>query len=190
MREVRRAIGDSGRAQQLIETRYRQGYRFMGTVEVDANIDTAAVSVAEAATHTALPSPVGERKVVTLLSCGLVRGAGTGDLDTLHDQLLALYGQLESVATTYGGTLQAVGDDQLLLVFGAPQAHEDHSERGVLAGLVLLHALADNEGSATGVRLGVHTSEVAVGGPGTSGMAAVVGEGVGGACHPVVCRAG
>lgn len=74
----------------MIETRYRQGYRFVGEVRHASAVPTEN-DPPEPDPSTPLSSSVAERKVVTLLSCGLARGEGIVDLDTLHSQLLALY---------------------------------------------------------------------------------------------------
>ena len=46
VRAVRQAIGDTGRAQQLIRTVYGYGYRFIMTVEVSSDISPGAAGAA------------------------------------------------------------------------------------------------------------------------------------------------
>jgi DNA-binding winged helix-turn-helix (wHTH) protein len=103
IKRARQAIGDTGRAQQLIQTRRGYGYRFIGAVEerpaappaqeptVPLGLSSAAspqddtqwrpdpASRASLVSMTAPASPVqgvhvGERKLVTLLGCTSPKG--------------------------------------------------------------------------------------------------------------------
>jgi predicted ATPase len=82
----------------------------------------------------------------------------------------------------YGGTIQPVTGHRFLALFGAPLAQEDHAQRAMLAALSLLSLSKTpsqpSEAEALGVRLGLHTGEVAVGGFGDEQelAAAVMGE--------------
>jgi class 3 adenylate cyclase/tetratricopeptide (TPR) repeat protein len=134
------------------------------------------------------PSPdAGERKLVSVLCCGLSLAAGSGalaDLDSLHRQVRELYDLVRREVRRYGGTVQPVVGERVLAVFGLPAAQEDHAQRAVLAALGLQQGL--QQGTVTGdrtptpwppVRISVHTGPVAVGGVGANeAMALVVGE--------------
>jgi DNA-binding SARP family transcriptional activator len=69
------------------------------------------------------------------------------------------------VLSRYGGRIESVHADQVLVLFGSPQMHEDDPERAVLAALELLgkareHGLPATAGIATGhVRIGTGESE-------------------------------
>jgi hypothetical protein len=89
------------------------------------------------------------------------------------------------VVQRYEGTLQPVLGAHVLAVFGAPVAQEDHAQRAVLAALDLQRRVREagsddraQPGDALGLRVGLHTGQVAVGGIGdaTAGLTAVVGE--------------
>lgn len=115
----------------------------------------------------------GERKVVTVLVCMLIQAAlveQCRDVEALHQARQALFGLLLDAVQRYGGTLQQVGDDGGLALFGAPVAQEDHAPRAVLAALALLQRLraagtaqACPDGQVCPVRLGIHTGQLVLG---------------------------
>jgi class 3 adenylate cyclase len=163
---VRQAIGDTGEAQQLIQTVHGYGYRCLAPVTVctaprAAAVPTAAergvltppplVPEAEAAgppTLQTLPPSVshpvlspGERKVVTVLCCAPVIPAAdhaSDDLDALYSLMQTFYACVQDTVQQYGGTLQPPMGDRVLAMFGAPLAQEDHGVRAGLAALALL----------------------------------------------------
>jgi class 3 adenylate cyclase/predicted ATPase len=121
----------------------------------------------------ALPTrDVGEYKVVTFLSCQLADGSAIDSrarLDTLHTDMRLLYDRVQHTALRYGGHVQLLPDRQILAVFGAPDAQEDHAHRAVLAALELRQHLGMETGpgqreEACVVRMGLHSGLVAVGG--------------------------
>src|SRR5262249_7164394 len=106
LKAIRQAIGDTGQAQRLIQTRYGQGYRFVAAVTTSpdggAHEAIESVSVLPACTavaHHDLPAsldglclppsslplsrhdmlPIDEWKVVTILCCALVTPAVQGE---------------------------------------------------------------------------------------------------------------
>jgi predicted ATPase len=87
--------------------------------------------------------------------------------DTLRRQFFRL---AQQVVQQYAGTIQQIGDDDFLALFGALMAQEDHAQRAVLAALSLQRAvrhpgtdLAGVPGVDLAVQLGVHTGQVMVG---------------------------
>ena len=186
---ARKATGDSGRQQRIIKTLRSRGYRFIAPVQI---LDEEArgrdgPGASEVAPHGArqmwqppaeapptLPGAfMGERKLVTVL-CGtlanavpLVERLGLEALPRLRQALLDL---VHHEVQPYQGTLQAVGHDSFLVLFGVPVALEDHARRAVLAGLALQRRLhqpftdpGTQEDIAFEVCLGVHTGAVMVG---------------------------
>jgi predicted ATPase/DNA-binding winged helix-turn-helix (wHTH) protein/class 3 adenylate cyclase len=206
---VRRALGGSGRDHPYIQTLHGHGYRFVAAVEEYAD------PLPEAARESSLPvaraGPVfplppgegggegegiiipnlvslgaGERKLVTVLCCALSpMREMLVNLDTLHQQVHALYELVQHQAQRYGGSVQPIVGERVLVVFGLPAAQEDHAQRAVLAALGLQQHLprvptADGRRPTAlpPVCMTVHTGPVAVGGlngEGAGGMA-VVGE--------------
>jgi DNA-binding winged helix-turn-helix (wHTH) protein/tetratricopeptide (TPR) repeat protein len=182
LKEVRQALGDSGRAQRLIHTLRGHGYRLIAAVETRAEAsleETPAIP----AVPIPLPAPVaaqsrltpgvvaGERKAVTMLCCGLGETPvlrGDDGLDTLHSLLQTLHTIVQEEVGHYGGVVQQVTSAHLLAVFGAPVAYEDHATRAVLAALGIQRRVRGTS-LATGaltVHMGLHTGLVAVGGLG------------------------
>jgi DNA-binding winged helix-turn-helix (wHTH) protein len=192
LREVRRVIGDSGRAQQMIQTQYGFGYRFVApvTVRPDGMSEREAQPAPAPARLDTDPTRLspGERKLVTLLCCGLgdvPQADMPQELDTLHARMREVSGLAQQEVHRYGGTMQAVTGAHLLAIFGAPVAQEDHAVRAVLAALGLhqrFEAQRSRDGASSGasrlVRTGVHTGMVAWEGLGPSPQmsTAVVGD--------------
>jgi predicted ATPase/DNA-binding winged helix-turn-helix (wHTH) protein len=186
---ARKAIGDSGQQQCIIKTLRSRGYRFIARVEVrdDEAPGRDRPVASEAAYHAAqqvlqpvaaaLPTVHGalmaERKLVTVLggtlanAVILVERLGLEALPRLRQALLDI---VQHEVEPYHGTLQAVGNDSFLVLFGVPVALEDHARRAVLAGLALqrrLHQPYQDPGTQIEVTfevcLGVHTGPVMVG---------------------------
>ena len=186
---ARKATGDSGRQQRIIKTLRSRGYRFIAPVEVrdDEALGRDGPVASEAAHHAAqqvlqpaVEAPpilhgalIAERKLVTVLggtlanAVTLVERLGLEALPRLRQAWLDL---VEHEVQPYHGTLQAVGNDSFLVLFGVPVALEDHARRAVLAGLALqrrLHQPYQDPGTqievAFEVCLGVHTGPVMVG---------------------------
>jgi len=177
LKAIRRAIGDNGQAQRLIETRYGQGYRFIAAVTLspDSGAHGASEAVASLPARVAVAChappvvldtlsspqstvllsmddacPVDEWKVVTILCCALVAPAIQGErrcLETWQRQLQALHELARQAAQEYGGMVRALGGDGVLLVFGAPVAQEDHAQRAVLTAVSMQRYLAREQGA-------------------------------------------
>ena len=167
MTEVRRAVGDSGRMQHVIQTRHGYGYRFIAPVEVDSRPlstddapltspilhsssagDTPSDTVAPTDTLGPLrpPSPwtVAEHKVVTVLVCKIpqaIMGATRQEAETWHPVRQTFVSLIQEEVARYQGTLQHVLEDSVLILFGAPAAQEDHAQRAVHAALGLRQRL-------------------------------------------------
>jgi DNA-binding winged helix-turn-helix (wHTH) protein len=168
---VRQAIGDTGRKQQLIQTRRGYGYRFVGAVEERREEPTAPLGLAPVAGENSAASsagavspaprspladrtapefpghgvPGGERKLVTLLGCALAQAAtvqAQAGLDALHGEMGALFNLSQEMVDRYGGVIHHVAGTRLLALFGAPLAQEDHARRAVLAAWGLHQRLA------------------------------------------------
>jgi DNA-binding winged helix-turn-helix (wHTH) protein len=173
IKAVRQAIGDSGTRPRMIQTVRGYRYRFMAAVEAENKtlLDQEHVGAPPSPSP---PTPVGERKLVTILCCGLAAQPTVREhlgLDVLHRLMRELYELTRSEIQRYGGTLQHVAGDRLVIVFGVPMVQEDHARRAVLAALGLQQRLCTSQdalrspsGEHVGVRMGLHTGLVAVGG--------------------------
>jgi DNA-binding winged helix-turn-helix (wHTH) protein len=186
---ARRAAGDSGRLQRVIKTLRGRGYRFIAPVEIygDEALGQDEPVASEAAIHATrqvLPSVeqasrsldgalVAERKLVTVL-CGtlvnvvtLAERLGLEALPHLRQVWLDL---VQREVQPDHGTLQAMGNDGFLVLFGVPVAQEDHARRAVLTGLALQRRFhqpytdpVTQQEVPFDVCLGVHTGPVMVG---------------------------
>lgn len=113
----------------------------------------------------------GETKMVTSLCCALVSPAiSVADLEILHQQMQLLYQQMHRIVKQYEGCIHTIMPGQMLAVFGAPLAHEEHTWQAILAAFELQQCLRDLgkklvSGSTTiAFRIGLHTGPAVVGG--------------------------
>ncbi|ETW94075.1 MAG: hypothetical protein ETSY1_36415 [Candidatus Entotheonella factor] len=189
---ARKATGDDGRRQRVIQTMRGRGYRFVLSLssmrddeaELPAPSDPLPLPTGATGASETLPqepvAPVaprtnvaaGERKPVTMLSCAVTN---LGDLmaefgaDTVHIMLQQFFVLVEAELKRYDGTITHFLNGELLALFGAPVAHEDHAWRAVLGALEIQRGLAEwpldiglPPASAFAVRMGLHTGRVLV----------------------------
>jgi DNA-binding winged helix-turn-helix (wHTH) protein/predicted ATPase len=181
---ARRAVGDSGRAQRVIQTIHGRGYRLVAPVEEYAlapsgeALLTDPARIHEAVVSSAvLPPMKAERKQVTVLSCALsavVTQAAGVDPETLYTIRQGVFTLAQQEVQRYEGTIQHFVDNGFLAYFGASTTQEDHAQRAVLAALRIREQLQLNRAELTllpgrdpAVCMAVHTGEVIVGTIGT-----------------------
>lgn len=165
---ARKAVGDSGRAQQVIKTLHGRGFRFIAAVEEHGDTATAPNQQRHPPTPAstrrppqpsktphpippqpeALPAPDAaldeEHTLVTVFCATLSKTAALHeDLGFAACQRLrqAFFSLGQEVAQQYGGALQFYGADGILVVFGAPNGCEEQARRGVQAALELRRRL-------------------------------------------------
>ena len=200
IRAVRRAIGDSGHEQRIIQTRYGQGYSLVVAVRGLSEPQTPEIN--ERALHAdrgalkdgvdTIASTVGEHKVVTILCCGLCDDPSPPDgvplsLEVQHRRMQRLYDLAQHGIRRYDGYLQPLTGASLRLIFGYPTTQEDHARRAVLAALALCQQYAapasiapspatSSELEAFVVSIGVATGLVATSGSAGQDGQPVVGD--------------
>jgi ABC-type oligopeptide transport system substrate-binding subunit/class 3 adenylate cyclase len=115
-----------------------------------------------------------ERRVITVLFADLVGSTAIGErLDPEETRFVvadAIRRIVEAVEA-FGGHVKDLAGDGVLAFFGAPVAHEDDAERGILAGLRVTSAIEAYARevemawgiSGFGVRVGVNTGPVVLG---------------------------
>jgi DNA-binding winged helix-turn-helix (wHTH) protein/predicted ATPase len=178
IKAVRRAIGDDGRAQRLIETQYGYGYRFVASVTVSPEMHSGTACD---------DAPLAEQKIVTVLCCVSTRMPmrARHHPEVSYQRLLALDDIVRSEVERYGGMLQSTTGDRLVAIFGTPMAQEDHAQRAMLAALGIRqqlreqwHTFAAMSAEPLRVRMGLHTGRAAVIESGTSAApgTALVGD--------------
>jgi serine/threonine protein kinase/tetratricopeptide (TPR) repeat protein len=105
-----------------------------------------------------------QRRQVTLVACRLVGLAGQLDPEDASELQAEFHQYCAQVLRAHAGTLTLSLGDEVLATFGHPTAHEDDSERAVLAALHLTRAfperLAHLEGLGLAMTVGVHTDLV------------------------------
>ena len=163
IKAVRRAIGDNGRAQCLIETQYGYGYRFVAAVTVSPETHSGTARD---------DAPLAEQKIVTVLCCASTRipMRDRHHPEVSHQRLPAMDDIVRSEVERYGGILQPATGDRLVAIFGVPMAQEDHAQRAMLAALGIRqqlreqgHTLAAVSAEPLRVRMGLHTGRAAIG---------------------------
>jgi class 3 adenylate cyclase/DNA-binding winged helix-turn-helix (wHTH) protein len=170
---LRKAVQPTATAPPVIETRHRQGYRFVAAVTVLAQAppapgDTVALQAATPtmplevsdspappptrpsmplSTPAPRPPPLGaERRQLTVLFCDVVDSttlAGQFDPEDYRDLMGRYHVTCTAVIQRYDGQVAQYLGDGLLVYFGWPQAHEDDARRAVYAGLALVTAVHD-----------------------------------------------
>lgn len=189
---VRKAVGDTGRSQRLIQTLHGHGYRFVANLSTDDSPPMYAPEPAlmrwptpsdpESARETdpvAVIAPASliaagrELKQVTVLCCSLVDASILAthlDPEAMHALMHEVLGLAQDTMQRYEGTMTQYTDAGFMALFGAPVAHEDHTRRAVLAALEFQQQLGFHRPTMTLPQdmrlqacLGVHTGPVVIG---------------------------
>jgi class 3 adenylate cyclase len=87
----------------------------------------------------------GERKHITVMFAdlsGFTALSETGDAEEVRNWLNACFAQMGDVVKRYGGYIDKFIGDELMVLFGAPRAIEDHASRALHAALDMREALA------------------------------------------------
>ncbi len=138
--------------------------RFCG--ECGTSLDT---SPPQDPVSNALPNPVSERRVTSVLFADLVGFtplSESRDPEEVRELLSRYFAESRTVIGRYGGTVEKFIGDAVMAVWGVPTTHEDDAERAVRAGLELTSVVAgigeDVGAPGLALRVGVVTGEVAV----------------------------
>jgi class 3 adenylate cyclase len=126
-------------------------------------------ALAQASAVAAVPGPVAERRVCSVLFCDLVGFtplSESRDSEAVRELLSDYFEVARTVVGRYGGLVEKFIGDAVMAVWGTPTATEGDAERAVRAALDLVSAVAAL-GSVAGLpalaaRAGVVTGEVAV----------------------------
>lgn len=117
----------------------------------------------------------GERKLVTVMFADI---SGFTTLSEKHDPeeiralMNACFDHLVPVAQEYAGTVDKFIGDEIMVLFGAPKAHERHAELACFAALDMFDALQDfnrKNGIKLEMHIGINTGLVIAGGIGSKG---------------------
>lgn len=181
---ARKAVGDDGRAQRVIKTVHRRGYRFIAALGDADVLPTSCPDVTPAAnsavvdpTDTVPEPPVaaqnilaGEYVLHTVLCVILDHVQHLSEqltFDALQRLRQTFFAISQDVIQQYQGAVQFFGADGMLAAFGA---QGDHARRGLSASIALRQRFRDAyanpkvlQPSAYSVSQGLHTGPVAVG---------------------------
>jgi class 3 adenylate cyclase/predicted ATPase len=128
----------------------------------------------------------GERRHVTVLFAdisGFTALSETMDPESVRDLMNACFSRLVPVVEKYGGTIDKFIGDEIMVLFGAPIAHENDAERAIRTGLEMIEALTafdSKKGINLGLHCGINTGLVVAGGvgAGTKQNYSVMGDAV------------
>lgn len=111
-----------------------------------------------------------ELRQVTALFCDIVGSTALAEQlgpEEWADFVHGAFANLSAAAVRYGGTVSRLLGDAVLVVFGAPIAHEDDPQRAVLAALEMMSAVQSYNsevrarfGADLKIRIGINTGSV------------------------------
>ncbi len=160
-------------AENAADARFCQrcGTRFAAAEPAETPIFQGVLGPARSYTA---PAPAkGERRIITILFCDVVKSTSLADsLDPEEwtEVMNRAFGVLTGPIERYEGTVARLMGDSILAFFGAPFAHEDDPQRAVFAALEIMNevkAFAQQIKAQYGldfeVRVGINTGPVVVG---------------------------
>ncbi len=119
------------------------------------------------------PSLAGERKQVTVMFAdisGFTPLSETLDPETVRDLVNGCFERLVPIIEHYDGTVDKFMGDSVMVLFGAPIAHENDPERALRTAVDMMAALAEfnaQHGVDLGLHFGINTGLAIAGGLGT-----------------------
>jgi class 3 adenylate cyclase len=169
---LRRVLGEVPGGDRWIETMPRRGYRFIGALAASEESGITAPSSRVDAPRKAAPIEhgEGERRQISTLSCELVdvaRGADGMGLEDLREAVGDFQRCVSETVGRHKGLIYRCIGNNVLVLFGYPEAHEHDAERAVRAGLELCAAvrtLRPNADLPIRCRVGISTGMVIVDG--------------------------
>lgn len=166
IKDARRAIGDSGSKQCMLETLHGHGYRFVAALLDDSK--EASVEPAGATPPGAEPleQPSREYKQVSVLACAIINAADLAarlDPEDMDAAMRLFIRDAHAVLARYGGTECERQGDGFTALFGAPLAFEDHARRAAMAAIEITGLCVATADKPLEVGIGLHTGRVVVG---------------------------
>jgi DNA-binding winged helix-turn-helix (wHTH) protein/tetratricopeptide (TPR) repeat protein len=173
LKTLRQALGERGRTPHFVHTLHRQGYRFIAPVEecLDASPEAAPLALLPPDLPEASPPlQPGERRQVTVLCSTLAHTMILVDrlgVEAFRHLVQTFRTVAQACVQRYEGTLQPLGEEGVVALFGVPVAQEEHAWRAVRAALDLQQRLREElpehavlPGEAITACVGVHTGWV------------------------------
>jgi DNA-binding winged helix-turn-helix (wHTH) protein/tetratricopeptide (TPR) repeat protein len=166
---LRRVLARAPGGDRWIETMSRRGYRFVGPVVAGEKDIAEAPPQADAAPDLAAAQRNdAERRQITAMSCELVGNPGRADdidLEDWREAASAFQHCVSDAVRRHCGVIASHVGNNVLVLFGCLEAHEDDAERAVRAGLELcasVRALRPRDVTMR-CRVGIATGMVIVG---------------------------
>ena len=122
-----------------------------------------------------VPALGGERKLVTVMFAdisGFTALSERLDPEVVRELMNACFDHLVPLVARYGGTVDKFIGDEIMVLFGAPVAHENDPERSLSTALEMMDALATfnaQHDTDLGIHIGINTGLVIAGGIGSEG---------------------
>jgi DNA-binding winged helix-turn-helix (wHTH) protein/predicted ATPase len=163
IKELRKAVGDQGDTQRVIQTLHGHGFRFVASVEPDEIPPEAVPSASAQQTHLGIAPIDREHKQVSVLVCALADAetlAGRLGAEGMDEAMQRLLRRTQAAAERYSGTISECSGAGLVIVFGAPVAIEDHGRRAVHTALHLLLSPSDGD---VRLKFGLDTGAAVIG---------------------------
>jgi DNA-binding winged helix-turn-helix (wHTH) protein/predicted ATPase len=162
VKELRKAVGDRGDAQQVIETLHGHGFRFVAAVDADEGTHEPTAGVQPARTVPAV-APEREHKQASVLVCSLVDPenlAAQLSAESMDETMQRLLARAQLEVERFAGSICEWSGTGFVALFGAPAALEDHARAAVQAALRLL---ASQEHQSVRLKFGLDSGPVVAG---------------------------
>jgi DNA-binding winged helix-turn-helix (wHTH) protein/tetratricopeptide (TPR) repeat protein len=176
LKTLRQALGERGRTPHFVHTLHNQGYRFVAPVEecLDALPEAAPLALLPPDLPEARPPrQPGERRQVTVLCSTLAHPMTLADrlgVEAFRHLVQTFHTVAQACVQRYEGTIQPLGEEGVVALFGVPVAQEEHAWRAVRAALDLQQRLREDlpghavlPGEAITACVGVHTGWIVAG---------------------------
>lgn len=141
----------------------------------DAAVDAAIAALRPPSARLAEPEWSGERKLVTIMFAdisGFTALSERLDPEEVRSLMNECFDRLVPIIERYGGTVDKFIGDEIMALFGAPVAQENHAEQALLAALEMAGSLAeliDRQRIDLQLHFGINTGPVVAGGIGSQG---------------------
>lgn len=145
----------------------------LGDAVVDAAIAPLRLQLITVPSTPAAAERHGERKFVTVLFAdiaGFTALSETLDPEAVRDLMNACFERLTPIVAHYEGMVDKFMGDGMMVLFGAPQTHENDPERALRAALEMMDTLQTfnaERGLDLALHFGINTGTVVAGGLGT-----------------------
>jgi class 3 adenylate cyclase/tetratricopeptide (TPR) repeat protein len=149
----------------------------------DAAVDTAVAALCEKLAALEPPSAAEQkRKQVTVLFAdvsGFTAMSETMDAEEVSDLMNALWNGIDAAIVAHGGMIDKHIGDAVMALWGAQTTREDDPESAIRAALAMqseLAAFREEHDAQLGMRIGINTGPVLLGGVGTTGEFSAIGD--------------